>query len=104
LAIVEAEAEKLRQDPTWGKLILEPPLLLGVDHLDHGGATLRIWIKTIPLKQWDVGREYRRRLMMAMEQSQIKIGIPQQIIQISGRSGAPVNGRGQPGPSLTEVG
>ncbi|NER78384.1 MAG: mechanosensitive ion channel family protein [Leptolyngbya sp. SIO1D8] len=82
LQLVENLATEMSKDSIWGQLILEPPLLLGVDHLDHGGAGIRIWIKTQPLKQWDVAREYRRRLKLAFEAAQIPIGVPQQIIQM----------------------
>ena len=68
----------MSRDPRWLDLILEPPLLLGVDKLDHTGATVRIWIKTRPLKQWEVAREYRRRLKMAFDEANIPIGVPQQ--------------------------
>lgn len=84
LHLVEKEADNMRQDEIWGPLILEPPLLLGVDDLNHAGATVRIWIKTQPLKQWDVAREYRRRLKIAFEIAQIPFGVPQQVVQLSG--------------------
>lgn len=84
LQLVEQEANVMRQDEIWGSLILEPPLLLGVDELSHAGATIRIWIKTLPLKQWDVAREYRRRLKIAFEMAQIPLGMPQQVVQLSG--------------------
>ena len=84
LQLVEDEANAMRQDEIWGALILEPPLLLGVDDLTHAGATIRIWIKTQPLKQWDVAREYRRRLKLAFEIAQIPLGVPQQVVQLSG--------------------
>jgi small-conductance mechanosensitive channel len=82
LELVEQVADDMRDDPTWKNLILEPPLLLGVDNLDHVGATVRIWIKTLPLKQWDVAREYRRRLKIAFDRTGINIGVPQQSLQI----------------------
>lgn len=85
LQLVEDEANVMRQDAAWGLLILEPPLLLGVDDLTHAGATIRIWIKTQPLKQWDVAREYRRRLKVAFEAAQIPLGVPQQVVQLSGQ-------------------
>lgn len=84
LQLVEQEANAMRQDEIWGPLILEPPLLLGVDDLSHAGATIRIWIKTQPLKQWNVAREYRRRLKIAFEAAQIPLGVPQQVVQLSG--------------------
>jgi small-conductance mechanosensitive channel len=84
LRLVEDEAILMKQDEIWGSLILEPPLLLGVDDLTHAGATIRIWIKTQPLKQWDVAREYRRRLKLAFEAAEIPLGVPQQVVQLSG--------------------
>jgi len=84
LCLVESVANDMRKDEIWGMLILEPPLLLGVDELNHAGATIRIWIKTQPMKQWDVAREYRRRLKIAFEAANIPIGVPQQIVYVSG--------------------
>ncbi len=83
LNLVETVANQLRQDALWGGLILEPPLLLGVDELTHAGATIRIWIKTLPMKQWDVAREYRRRLKIAFEHDHIPVGVPQQLIYVA---------------------
>lgn len=96
LQMVEQEATKMSQDDTWGALILEPPLLLGVDSLDHVGAMIRIWIKTQPLKQWDVAREYRRRLKVAFEAAHIPLGIPQQIIHVANPAGIPPTRNGPP--------
>ncbi|MBE7382220.1 MAG: mechanosensitive ion channel family protein [Leptolyngbya sp. SIO1E4] len=90
LQLVEEIATEMSQDGIWGPLILEPPLLLGVDNLDHAGATIRIWIKTQPLKQWDVAREYRRRLKIAFEAAQIPLGVPQQVLHVMGTPPDPV--------------
>lgn len=86
LNLVETVAKDMQKDESWGDCILEPPLLLGVDELTYAGATIRIWIKTQPLKQWDVAREYRRRLKMAFETAHIALGIPKQIVHFSGIS------------------
>lgn len=82
LELINHVAQEMRQDSTWTRLILEPPLLLGIDHLDHVGATVRLWIKTQPLKQWDVAREYRRRLKIAFDQAGIHMGVPQQTLHV----------------------
>ncbi|MBE9080046.1 mechanosensitive ion channel family protein [Romeria aff. gracilis LEGE 07310] len=82
LAIIADVAEEMRQEPDWQSLILEPPLVLGVDNLDHAGATVRLWIVTAPLKQWDVAREYRRRLKNRFDQMGIVIGVPQQTVHV----------------------
>nr|WP_238718316.1 mechanosensitive ion channel family protein [Petrachloros mirabilis] len=78
LHLIKAVADSLSQDPLWKGNILEPPQMLGVDDLGVGGATLRIWIKTQPLKQFEVGREFRHRLKLAFDKAQIALGVPQQ--------------------------
>ncbi|XQQ05115.1 MAG: mechanosensitive ion channel family protein [Leptolyngbya sp. IPPAS B-1204] len=83
LAVTEQVAQAMSRDPEWQELILEPPQVLGVDNLDYAGATIRLWIKTQPLKQWEVAREYRRRLKIAFDQAGIPIGIPQQSLWLS---------------------
>ncbi|GAB4364621.1 MAG: mechanosensitive ion channel family protein [Elainellaceae cyanobacterium] len=100
LALIKEIAEEMRTDPFWQELILEPPLLLGVDSLDYIGATVRIWIKTLPLKQWDVAREYRRRLKIAFDQSGINIGVPQQSLQL--QSALPIVSVAQNKPSSNQ--
>lgn len=80
LLLIKETAYEMTEDRQWRSLILEPPSLLGVDRLDYRGATVRIWIKTQPLKQWEVAREYRRRLKVAFNQAGIDIAAPQQWI------------------------
>ncbi len=80
LLLIKETAYEMTEDRQWRSLILEPPSLLGVDRLDYRGATVRIWIKTQPLKQWEVAREYRRRLKIAFGQAGIEIAAPQQWI------------------------
>ena len=79
LAIIRDTTDKMAQDPEWHSLILDTHELLGVEQLSHTGIMIRLWIKTAPLQQWNVARELRRRLKMAFDQSDIHIGIPQQI-------------------------
>ncbi len=80
LLLIKETAHDMTEDVQWRSLILEPPSLLGVDRLDYRGATVRIWIKTQPLKQWEVARECRRRLKIAFDQAGIDLAAPQQWI------------------------
>ncbi|EDY39012.1 MscS Mechanosensitive ion channel [Cyanobium sp. PCC 7001] len=78
-ALLQAVATELAADPEWNALILEEPQLLGVEQLDQSGVRLKLWIKTQPLKQWSVAREYRRRLKAALDAAGIEPGIPQRL-------------------------
>ena len=83
LNIIEATAQQLYQDPQWQESMLEAPEILGVDNVAHTGILIRLIIKTLPLRQWIVARELRRRLKKAFDQKGIKIGIPKQTMYIN---------------------
>ncbi|WP_334310483.1 mechanosensitive ion channel family protein [Spirulina sp. CS-785/01] len=79
LAVLKEVGEEMFNDPEWRDRLLDPPEVLGVDNLAHTGILLRVWIKTEPLQQWAVGREYRYRVWCAFETHDIAIGRPQWI-------------------------
>lgn len=66
-------AREMQTDEVWQTQILEDPLILGVDNFHERGMMIKLWIKTLPLKQWDVSREYRRRLKKTFEGAGIRI-------------------------------
>jgi moderate conductance mechanosensitive channel len=78
LRVVSDTAHTMAHDPEWRYAILNPVEMLGVEAMSHAGITLLIWIRTRPLKQFLVAREYRRRLRLAFEAAKIAIGVPQQ--------------------------
>jgi small conductance mechanosensitive channel len=75
--VVRETARELMQDPAYAASILEPLEVLGVDAFKASEVTLRFRIKTLPLKQWDVGRELRRRIKKAFDAHGIRIPVPQ---------------------------
>ena len=82
IQIIKQVGHEMDQAPDWQAKILEPPEMLGVDDLNNAGVTIRVWIKTQPLQQWNVGREFRRRLKLAMDEEGIAIGISQQSLPL----------------------
>ncbi|MDX2228208.1 MAG: mechanosensitive ion channel family protein [Leptolyngbyaceae cyanobacterium bins.349] len=84
LKIVRQTIDQMAQDSEWQACILDTREVFGVEQLTHTGITIRAWIKTLPLKQWDVARELRRRLKLAFERNHIQIGMPQQVWQENG--------------------
>lgn len=79
LAIVRDTTEKMAHDPDWQDQILDTNEFFGVEHLSHQGMVIRIWVKTLPIQQWVVAMELRRRLKKAFDLHGIRIGIPQQV-------------------------
>ena len=79
IEIIEQVAEQMRSEPQWQDTILEPATILGVDQIAHTGVTIKVWLKTQPIKQWAVGREFRLRIKQAFDEAGIAPGVPQQI-------------------------
>lgn len=71
--ILRETAATLHDDPQFGPSILEPLEVLGVEGFKDGQVTLRSRIKTLPQKQWEVGRELRRRLRYALHRAGIQV-------------------------------
>jgi small conductance mechanosensitive channel len=96
LALIKKVALAMDQDPQWQQQIVETPQVLGIDNFGDRGLIIRVWIKTQPLKQWDVAREYRRRLKITLDQAGITIPVPQQAIWVNDAQllNAQVNGKG----------
>jgi small-conductance mechanosensitive channel len=70
------EAIKLYEDPEWSPLIPEEPTVPGVERFDDSAVTIRVMFKTLPLKQWDVARQYRRRIKNRLDAEGIEIPFP----------------------------
>ena len=92
LSLLKETATELAEEAQWQPLILEPPEVLGVDKVDHTGISLRLLIKTQPLKQWPVAFELRQRIKQAFDQADIAIGIPQEQLELRWRKRADTNG------------
>jgi small-conductance mechanosensitive channel len=65
--VLRSIAVELRTDPVHGPNILEPLDVLGVEAFGESSVLLRVRIKTLPIQQWNVGREFRRRIKLAFE-------------------------------------
>jgi len=69
-------AEELRADPEFAPLILEPLEILGVDKFADSAVIIKAKIKTLPIKQWAVGRELNRRFKKRFDELGIEIPFP----------------------------
>jgi small conductance mechanosensitive channel len=50
--------------------------IFGLDRFADSAVVIKARIKTLPIKQWEVGREYRRRLKKAFDREGIEIPFP----------------------------
>jgi len=80
IAVLGEIGKSLAEDEVFGKLVLEPPQVLGVEALAESQVTIRMLAKTLPLKQWEVARELRRRIKVRFDQEGIQIPYPHRVI------------------------
>jgi small conductance mechanosensitive channel len=73
IEIMGKVAEELRAEPKYGSVMLEPIEIFGVDAFTETGLNIRARFKTLPSQQHALGREYRRRLVKALERAGIEL-------------------------------
>lgn len=72
--------EDLRNDNEFGDLILEPLEVFGVDKFADSAVIIKARIKTKPIEQWTIGREFNRRMKYVFDRENIEIPFPHQTI------------------------
>jgi moderate conductance mechanosensitive channel len=80
--VMRRVAEELQQDPEHQESILQPIEIFGVDNFGESEVTIKARIRTQPIKQWSVGREYRRRLKKAFDAQGIEIPFPHRSLYV----------------------
>jgi moderate conductance mechanosensitive channel len=68
--------QEFHADAEWGALLLEEPVVPGVENFADSAVVIRVMAKTLPLKQWDVARELRRRIKNRFDLEGIEIPFP----------------------------
>ena len=66
----------LLANPEFQPHILGPIGVYGIDAWEPGQLTIKGRIKTVPLKQWFVGRELRKHIMRVFTERRIAVPIP----------------------------
>lgn len=79
-AVVREVAAGMQADEVFASSILEPVEILGVNKFSDSAVVIKLRIKTIPVQQWAVGREFRRRLKYAFDARGIEIPFPHQTL------------------------
>jgi len=75
-AVIQEVGADLRANPDFGQHILQDIEVFGVDQFADSAVVIKGRIKTKPLKQWVVGREFNRRIKLAFDARGIEIPFP----------------------------
>lgn len=87
IEVINKTGLELANDPDWKAFILKPPAFLRVDDFLESGISLKILGETVPLKQWEVTGELRKRIKVSFEHEGIEMPTLQRLMNpLSGTS------------------
>jgi small-conductance mechanosensitive channel len=76
IEVVKRVGEEMRNHPDFKDDILEPIEILGLDQFADSAVIIKARVKTKPIKQWGVGREFNRLLKKRFDEEGIEIPFP----------------------------
>jgi small conductance mechanosensitive channel len=94
MEVIKQIDEEMRSDPDYKDLILQPIEIFGLDRFDDSAVVVRARTRTLPAKQWGVGREFKRRIKMKFDELDIEIPFPHTTLymgQDKDKSSPPLN-------------
>jgi small conductance mechanosensitive channel len=95
MELLKQIGKELVQEEPWKSAILEPLQVFGVERFEESELVIRVVVKTVPLKQWDVGRELRRRIKIRFGQEGIQIPFPRRVMISGDKNKGESNSKGQ---------
>jgi len=82
-AVLKEIADGMQAEDRYTPFILAPLEVIGVDAFEEHAVRLKVRLKTAPLKQWDVGREFRRRINKGLQEHGIQMWSPQRTVTLT---------------------
>jgi len=78
--VINRTGEELAADPQFRDSIVSPPRFLRVNDFADSAIVVKILGDTLPLKQWEITGEFRKRIKIAFDREGIEIPFPQRVI------------------------
>lgn len=102
IAVLKEIGAGLQADPAFAPLILEPIEVLGLDRFADSAVIVTARMKTRPIQQWTVMREFNRRLKRRFDELGIAIPFPHRTLHFDddrGGTALPVRVNATPAPN-----
>jgi moderate conductance mechanosensitive channel len=76
MEVIKQIDDEMRQDLEYKDQILQPIEIFGLDRFGDSAVIIRARTRTLPGKQWGVGREFNRRIKKKFDELDIEIPFP----------------------------
>jgi moderate conductance mechanosensitive channel len=80
IEVLRALGAEMQEDDYYGPLINQPIEIMGLQKFDDSAVVVRARLTTKPIKQWEIGREFNRRMKRKFDELGIEIPFPHQTI------------------------
>ena len=81
--VLRGVAAEMEEDAEWAPHIQPPFEVMGVQELADSAVVIRCRFRTLPMWQWAVAREFRRRMKRRFDQLGIEIPFPQRTVHLA---------------------
>jgi small conductance mechanosensitive channel len=82
LGILRDELARFQRDPAWAARFEGDSSVLGVEQLGEHAVVIRTVLRTVAGAQWEVAREFRRRVKNRLDAEKIEIPFPQRTVHV----------------------
>jgi small conductance mechanosensitive channel len=79
-AVIREVGRQLREDPEFGPRLIDDIEVFGVNKFADSAVEIKGRLKTRPIEQWAVGREFQRRVKYAFDEQGIEIPFPHRTV------------------------
>jgi small-conductance mechanosensitive channel len=80
--VFKDELSRFRADPAWTSRFAGDSEVLGVEDLGEHSVVIRSLLRTVPGAQWEVAREFRRRIKNRLDAEGIEMPYPQRTVHV----------------------
>ena len=80
--VFKDELSRFRAEPAWTSRFAGDSEVLGVEDLGEHSVVIRSLLRTVPGAQWEVAREFRRRIKNRLDAEGIEMPYPQRTVHV----------------------
>ncbi|MQP67037.1 mechanosensitive ion channel [Niveispirillum sp. SYP-B3756] len=83
IAVLREIADQMRSEPAYAAAMLDTIDIAGVDAFQDSAVMIKARLKTRPIQQWGIGREFNRRMKKRFDELGISIPFPQRTLHLA---------------------
>jgi len=83
LSALDRVSAEFRSDAGWSPALVDGPRVLGIETLAPAGPTVRVQVRTVPLRQNEVARELRRRILARFAHEGVEFSSEQRVVLVN---------------------